>query len=80
MKYGREDASSRRRMARAAVFVFADMALFACGVLWLKLLFGYSLSQLLFAGVIPFLPGEAAKIIVASLVYLGLQRRTSICP
>jgi biotin transport system substrate-specific component len=58
-----------------AVFCAADLVLLLCGTLWLKLLFGYPFSKLLFLGVIPFIPGDIAKAFIASAVYLKLRSR-----
>ena len=62
--------------AVAALFV-GDVALFACGVLWLGVLTGF--SQALVLGVLPFAAGDVAKIVACSgLLPLGWKafRRT----
>jgi biotin transport system substrate-specific component len=57
------------------IFSLADLVLLLCGMLWLKLIFGYSFTKLLFIGVIPFIPGDAVKALAASAVYLKLKSR-----
>jgi biotin transport system substrate-specific component len=58
------------RFAAAAVAcVAATNVLFLCGAGWLMYLGHLSLHQTLIAAVLPFVPGEAIKIAVASGVY-----------
>ncbi|MEW6102042.1 MAG: biotin transporter BioY [Candidatus Omnitrophota bacterium] len=57
------------------ILLLADAALFACGILWLKVLLGYPLGQLLSLGVIPFIPGDLLKISAASVLYVRFGRR-----
>ncbi len=52
-----------------------DFILLACGVIWLKILFGYSLTRLLLIGFIPFLPGDLLKALIASFLYFKLKSR-----
>lgn len=58
-----------------AVLCLADLVLLGCGVIWLKFLFGYSLGKSLLVGLMPFLPGDVLKALIASGVYLGLRSR-----
>lgn len=53
----------------------ADLVLLACGTLWLKTIFGYSLIHSVLIGFIPFLPGDLLKAYAASRVYLKLAPR-----
>ncbi|HNX81055.1 MAG TPA: biotin transporter BioY [Candidatus Omnitrophota bacterium] len=63
-----------------ALLIIADAALFACGIVWLKILTHASWVQLISMGVIPFIPGEAIKITAVAAVYLRFRSRiTSIC-
>jgi biotin transport system substrate-specific component len=57
--------------------VAATVVLFACGAGWLMSIAHLSAAQAWTAAVLPFLPGEAVKIVVASGVYSTLkgQRR-----
>jgi biotin transport system substrate-specific component len=57
------------------VFFLGDIILFSCGALWLKLLFGYNFFQVFVLGVLPFLPGEILKIIVAAGAYSKIRSR-----
>ena len=57
------------------IFCIADLILLSCGVIWLKFLFGYSLTKLLFIGFIPFIPGDLLKAWGATLLYLKLKSR-----
>jgi len=53
----------------------ADIILLASGVIWLKIIFGYSLTKLLLIGFIPFLPGDLLKAFLAASLYLKLKDR-----
>jgi len=48
-------------------------ALYACGLLGLKLLTGLSWAKTLAAGMLPFLPGDAVKIAVAVPIARALR-------
>ena len=48
-------------------------ALYACGLLGLKLLTGLSWSKALAAGMLPFLPGDALKMAVAVPIARALR-------
>lgn len=55
-----------------AALLAADAALFACGLLWLAT---FPLPvPLLWAGLWPFLPGEAVKIAIAGVVLTAVRR------
>ena len=54
----------------ALAFVAADAVLFAIGVTWLTVLFGW--DKALMTGLVPFLIGEALKVGVATAVVTGL--------
>lgn len=67
------------RFAAAMVAcVAATVVLFACGAGWLMSVAHLSGAQAWTAGVLPFLPGEAVKIVVASGVYSTLAGRHRI--
>jgi len=57
------------------IFCLADLILLACGTIWLKFLFGYPFTKLLFIGFIPFIPGDLFKAGVAAYLYLKLKSR-----
>ena len=56
----------RRLPTAVAVLLAADVVLFACGVVWLAVLIGW--QKAFAAGVLPFLPAEAAKVALAAAV------------
>jgi len=56
-----------------------SLLILACGGLWLAVLTHGSAQSILTFGVVPFLPGEALKIVAAAGVMIGsrrLRRRT----
>lgn len=52
-----------------------DLIILGLGILWLKILFDYTLAKLLFIGFIPFIPGDLLKALIASTLYLKLKSR-----
>jgi biotin transport system substrate-specific component len=58
-----------------AVFCLGDLMLLASGVIWLKVIFGYSWDKLWLIGFLPFLAGDLVKAVFASLIYLKLKSR-----
>ena len=57
-----------------AVFL-ADLALLACGVIWLKFVLGQSLTRLLLIGFLPFIPGDLLKAYAVTSIYFKLKPR-----
>ena len=57
------------------VLFLADAILLACGIVWLKVLLGYSWGKLLLIGVLPFVPGDIIKVSLAALCYMKLRLR-----
>lgn len=45
------------------------------GVTWLKFLFGYPFTRLLFMGFTPFIPGDLIKAFIAAILYFRLRPR-----
>jgi biotin transport system substrate-specific component len=62
-----------RLSSRLAGLVLADAAIFAFGLVWLGLY--VPAGKLLWAGLAPFLPGEALKLLLAAMVLRALQRQ-----
>lgn len=58
-----------------ALFCLADLALLACGTIWLKFLFGFGMNKTFILGLIPFLPGDIFKALAASILYSKLRSR-----
>ncbi|MCM8800688.1 MAG: biotin transporter BioY [Candidatus Omnitrophica bacterium] len=56
-------------------FFLADLAILVFGVIWLRIIFGYSLKKLLGIGFLPFIPGELLKIGFAVWLYLKIKPR-----
>ena len=65
------------RLIDALAMVCGTAALYACGVAWLKLVTGMAWAKAVAVGVIPFLPGDIAKIIAAVLVINTLRQLTA---
>jgi len=58
-----------------ALLCLGDLILLVCGAIWLKFLFGYSLAKALFIGLMPFIPGDLLKALLAASIYLKLKAR-----
>jgi len=58
-----------------ALLCAGDMIILVCGSIWLKLLLGYRLTMALSAGLIPFIPGDLIKVMLASVLYFKLKPR-----
>jgi biotin transport system substrate-specific component len=66
---------ARRGFAAALLSAMAgDLAILACGALWLAVLTHASASHALTLAVLPFLPGDALKIAAAAALAAGFQR------
>jgi biotin transport system substrate-specific component len=70
-------AGKRSPFAIAAAFAAGAAVLYACGTLHLLLLLGRSLDETIRASVLPFLPGELAKIAVAAAAVAALRSRAA---
>jgi biotin transport system substrate-specific component len=57
-----------------AALVVAHGVIYLCGVAWLTAFWMPNLSAALGAGMLPFLPGDAAKVALALACLLGLRR------
>lgn len=55
--------------------VLGTAVLYGLGTTWLAFSTGMTFSQALFAGVIPFLPGDALKIVLAIMVGFPVKKR-----
>jgi biotin transport system substrate-specific component len=58
-------AASRGILGKALLFAAADFLILACGTLWLAAFLHVGAVPALVMGLVPFLPGEAAKIALA---------------
>jgi len=63
----------QRRVTDALALAAGTLVLYLCGVSWLKIVAGLGWSKALAVGMIPFLPGDIAKIIAAVLMIQPLR-------
>lgn len=63
----------QRRVVDALALIAGTLVLYLCGVSWLKLATGMAWSKTLAVGMLPFLPGDIAKIIAAVLMIQPLR-------
>lgn len=66
--------SARGFTAAAFSATAGNIAILACGALWMAALTHSSIQSVLTLAVLPFLPGDALKIVAAAALAAGLQR------
>jgi len=63
-------------MARlVASFTLGNAIIYVFGALWLVYAYKMSASNAVSAGILPFIPGDAAKILCATAIYSGISKR-----
>lgn len=68
--------STKPSMARLiASFAAGSMIIYFFGALWLMYSYKMSASLAFSAGVLPFIPGDAAKVLLAAVIYSGISKR-----
>ena len=66
---------SRRRFAQAALVAAAgSLVILGCGAIWLAVLTHSSVSSVFTLAVLPFLPGDALKVVAAAALGAGWSR------
>ena len=63
------------RVAEAFVFILGTAVLYLFGTIWLAYSAGLDFKAALFAGVIPFIPGDLIKIVIAVIFAPMLVKR-----
>jgi biotin transport system substrate-specific component len=53
--------------------ICGSIALYACGITWLKIVTGMTIAKALVVGIIPFLIGDALKIAAAAAIAKALR-------
>ena len=59
-----------------AAFLIGNIILYSLGMLWLIFLYNIDFLKAFSIGALPFIPVEAAKIIIAVLIYSSISRRS----
>jgi biotin transport system substrate-specific component len=62
--------------AMIAVFALGILIIYTPGILWLVYAYKMSLTSAIAAGALPFIPGDAAKIVIAAAIYSKISRRS----
>ncbi len=63
-------------MARLiASFTLGSVIIYIFGALWLVYSYTMSASNAISAGILPFIPGDIAKILLAAVIYSGISKR-----
>lgn len=69
---------TNEKQGRLAVFIkllFADLVILSIGTLWLKISLSCTLSRAFLLGFLPFVSGDALKVILAAVVYSKVHSR-----
>ena len=70
-------AGARPSMARCIVsFAAGSLVIYACGATWLAYLYRMSFTSAVSAGVLPFVPGDIVKVLVAAMIYSRIAGRS----
>jgi biotin transport system substrate-specific component len=72
--YGARRGADRSPFRTLAVFALASVIIYLIGTTWLCLATGMSASAGISAGVVPFLPGDAVKALLAAVLLPGAWR------
>jgi len=57
------------------IFCLADALLLSCGVLWLKIILGFSFHKIFIIGFLPFVVPDLLKAFIAAGIYLKFKTR-----
>ena len=57
-------------------FIVGSVAIYVCGASWLVFAYKLSPAVALQAGVLPFIPGDLAKLAIATVLYSRIAKRT----
>lgn len=57
------------------ILFFGNLIILSCGLLWLKVVFGYGLDKLLVISFLPFIPGDLIKAGFAAVIFSRLKTR-----
>lgn len=58
-----------------AIFAAGSLVIYAFGAAWLVYLYGINIAGAVSVGILPFIPGDVAKILLAAIIYSGISRR-----
>ncbi|MBU1044926.1 MAG: biotin transporter BioY [Candidatus Omnitrophica bacterium] len=53
----------------------AMLVIYVCGGLWLAISLKFTFSQIIMLGIVPFIPGEVIKVLLASTIYYKSNER-----
>jgi biotin transport system substrate-specific component len=71
---GRSIVSLRKNYVSVfALFCAAELTILCLGALWLSVFFGYHLKEAVLVGLLPFVPGDICKALLATAVYLKVH-------
>ena len=67
------DRSNPRALFDVLAMICGSVALYTCGIAWLKIVTGMTLTKTLAVGIVPFLIGDALKIAAATAIAKALR-------
>jgi biotin transport system substrate-specific component len=75
---GRLATFAKRTIGHAiAVFATGSLVIYTCGALWLASLYGAGLKNAFMMGILPFIPGDLAKILAAAVIFSAIAKRSN---
>jgi biotin transport system substrate-specific component len=60
----------------AASFITGSIVIYISGAAWLVLVYKMNFMNAVFAGILPFIPGDIAKVFIASVIYYRISQRS----
>ncbi|MFH1190304.1 MAG: biotin transporter BioY [Candidatus Omnitrophota bacterium] len=70
------DSAKSNIISIMAVFVLGSLIIYASGIAWLVYMYKMNLTAAIASGALPFIPGDMAKIAIASAIYSKISRRS----
>lgn len=70
------DSAKQNIVSIIAVFALGSLIIYASGIAWLVCIYKMNLMNAISAGALPFVPGDMAKIVIASAIYLKISKRS----
>lgn len=66
---------TERGVPAIVTFAAGDIVILACGAAWLSFAYGFNPLHAVTAGVLPFVPGDLVKLVLAVIVYRKISKR-----
>jgi biotin transport system substrate-specific component len=61
----------------AAIFFTGSVVIYVFGAAWLMCVYGMTFTNAFLTGILPFIPGDITKVLLAAVIYSGISERTN---